>query len=72
MDRQPTPVFLGFPSGSAGEESACTVGDLGLISGLGGSPEGGHGNSVQCSLLESPHGRKIWWATVHGVAVRHD
>ena len=30
-DRLPTPVFLGFPCGSAGKESACNVGDLGLI-----------------------------------------
>ena len=29
----PTPVFLGFPYGSAGKESACNAGDLGLISG---------------------------------------
>ena len=28
-DRLPTPVFLGFPYGSAGIESACNVGDLG-------------------------------------------
>ena len=28
-DRLPTPVFLGFPCGSAGKESACNVGDLG-------------------------------------------
>ena len=28
-DRLPTPVFLGFPGGSAGEESAFTVRDLG-------------------------------------------
>jgi len=28
----PTPAFLGFPDGSAGEESACNVGDLGFIS----------------------------------------
>ena len=34
-DRLPTPVFLGFPGGSAGKESACNVGDLGLIPGLG-------------------------------------
>ena len=27
----PTPVFLGFPGGSAGKESACNVGDLGSI-----------------------------------------
>ena len=29
-DRLPTPVFLGFPCGSAGKESACNVGSLGL------------------------------------------
>ena len=34
-DRQPTPVFLGFPGGSAGKEPACNVGDLGSITGLG-------------------------------------
>ena len=28
-DRFPTPVFLGFPCGSAGKESACNAGDLG-------------------------------------------
>ena len=28
-DRVPTPVFLGFPCGSAGKESACNAGDLG-------------------------------------------
>ena len=36
-DRLPTPVFLGFPCGSAGKESACNVGDLALIPGLGRS-----------------------------------
>ena len=34
----PTPVFLGFPCGSAGKESTCIVGDPGLIPGLGRSP----------------------------------
>ena len=28
-DRLPTPVYLGFPCGSAGKESACNAGDLG-------------------------------------------
>ena len=37
-DRLPTPVFLGFPCGSASKESACNVGDLGLTPGLGKSP----------------------------------
>ena len=27
-DRIPTPVFLGFPGGSAGKESTCNAGDL--------------------------------------------
>ena len=37
----PSPVFLGLPCGSAGKESACNVGDLGSIPGLGRSPGGG-------------------------------
>ena len=37
-DGLPTPVSLGFPDGSAVKESACNVGDLGLILGLGRSP----------------------------------
>ena len=32
-DRLPTPVFLGFPGGSASKESACNVGDLGSVLG---------------------------------------
>ena len=34
-NRLPTPVFLGFPCGSAGKKSACNAGDLVLIPGLG-------------------------------------
>ena len=33
-DRLPTPVFLDFPGGSDGEESAHSTADLGLIPGL--------------------------------------
>ena len=47
-----------FPGGSVGEESACNAGDLGLISGLGKSPGGGHGNPLQYSCLENPHGKR--------------
>ena len=49
-----------FPSatGSVSKESACNMGDLGLITGLGGSPTGGHGNPHQYSCLENPHGQK--------------
>ena len=44
-------------SGSDGKESACSVGDLGSIPGLGISPRGGHGNSLQYSCLENFHGQ---------------
>ena len=45
----------GFPGGSDGKESTCNAGDLGLIPGLGRSPGGGHGNSLQYACLENPH-----------------
>ena len=56
-DRLPTPVLMGFPGGSEGIESVCNVGDLGSIPGLGRSP-GGHGNPLQYSCLENPHGQR--------------
>ena len=37
---------MGFPGGSDGEESMCSVGDWGSIPGLGRSPGGGHGNPL--------------------------
>ena len=40
------------------KESACNLGDLGSILGLGASPGGGHVNPLQYSSLESPHGQK--------------
>ena len=67
-DRLPAPVFLGFPGGSGGKESACNVGDLGSIPGLGRSPGGGQGNVLQYSCLEKSMDRGAWQATVHGVA----
>ena len=44
---------LGFPCGSPGKESACNVGDLGLILGLGRSPGEGKGYPLQYSGLEN-------------------
>ena len=52
-DRLPTPVFLGFLCGSAGKESACNVGNLSLIPGLGRSPGEGKGYPLQDSGLEN-------------------
>ena len=59
--------MLGFPGGSDGKDSACTVGDPSSIPGLGRSPGGGHGNPLQCSCLENPIDRGAWKAIVHGV-----
>ena len=59
---------MNFPCGSADKESACNVGDLGSIPGLGRSPGEGNGYPVQYSCLENSMDRGAWWATVHGVA----
>ena len=56
-------VFLGFPCGSAGKESACNEGDLGSIPGLGRSPGEGKCYPLQYSGLENPMDYII-----HGVA----
>ena len=51
--RLPTPVFLGFPCDSAGNESACNAEGLGSIPGLGRSPGEGKGYPLQYSGLEN-------------------
>ena len=56
----------GFPGGSDGKESACNVGDLGSIPGLGRSPGEGNGNPLHYSCLENSMDRGAWWATAHG------
>ena len=62
-DRLGTPVFLGFSCGSTGKESACNVGDLGLIPRLGRSPGEGNGYPLQYFGLENSMG-----CIVHEVA----
>ena len=56
-----------FPGGSNGKESACSVGDLGFIPGLGRSSGERNGNPFQYSCLENSMGRGAWWAIVHVV-----
>ena len=51
-------VGMGFPGGSNGKEFASNAGDLGSIPGLGRYPGGGHGNPLQYSCLENPHGQR--------------
>ena len=50
--------ILGLPCGSDHKESTCNVGDLGSIPWLGRSPGGEHGNPLQYSCLENPHGQR--------------
>ena len=54
---------VGFPCSSAGKESTCNAGDLGLIPGLRRSPGEGNGYSLQYSGLENSMD-----CIVHGVA----
>ena len=42
-----------FPGDSDGKESACNVGDLGLIPGSGRSPGESNGNPLQYSFLQN-------------------
>ena len=62
-DRLPTPIFLGFPCGLAGNESTCSAGNLGLIPGLGRSPGEEKCYPLQYSGLENSMD-----CIVHGVA----
>ena len=58
-------VVLGVKNSPA---NAGDVGNVGSIPGLGRSPGGGHGNSLQHSCLENPIDREAWRAMVHRVA----
>ena len=57
--------ILGLPCGSAGEESACSAGDLGLIPGLGRCP--GEGKGYHCSILAWRIPWTVENSIVHGV-----
>ena len=49
------------PGDSDCKESTCNEGDLGSVPDLGRSPQGGHGNVLQYSCLENPHGQRSPW-----------
>ena len=59
---------MGLPYSAVGKESACSVGDPGLIPGLGRSPGEGNGDPLQYPCLENLMERGAWWAVLHGVA----
>ena len=49
---------MGLPWWLSGKEYAHSAGATSSIPGLGRSPEGGHGNPLQYSCLEIPHGQR--------------
>ena len=61
-------ILTSFPGGLEVKVSACSVGDLGSIPGLGRFLGEGNGNQLQHFWLENPMDGGAWWATVHGVA----
>ena len=48
--------MVGFRGGSVGKESVCNAGDLGSVPRLGRSLGERHGNLLQYSCVENPHG----------------
>ena len=58
--------MFGLPRWLSGKESACKAedtGELGVIPGLGKSPEEGTGNPLQYSSLENSMDRGVWRVT---------
>ena len=51
------------PPASAGD-----IRDMSSIPGLGRSPGGGPGNSLQYFCLESPMDRGAWWSIIRRIA----
>ena len=60
--------WFGLPYSSDCEESACGVGDVGLIPGSERSSGEGNCSPLQYSCPENPMDGGAWWATVHWVA----
>ena len=55
--QMPLGVASGFPGGSDGKESVCSVEDPGVIPGLGRPPGEGNGSQLQYSSLENSMAR---------------
>ena len=63
-------VLFHFTNDSDNKESACNVGDLSSIPGLGRYPGEGNGNPFQYSCLKNPIERGAWPATVYAVTIQ--
>ena len=59
--------FLGFPSSSAGKESACNAGDPVLFLGREDPLEKGMATHASILAWRIPMDREAWWATIYEV-----
>jgi len=60
-------IYVGFPGGSDGKESAFNAGDLDFISGSGRYAGERNNNPLQYSCLDNSMNRRAWQPAVHGV-----
>ena len=71
----PWKIWVEFPGVSVVKNPPVNAGDLGYmgsVPGSGRSPGEENGNPLQCSCLDNPMGRRIWWGAVHGVTKESD
>ena len=66
-EQGPPGLEQGFPGGSDGKESACSLRDLGSNPGLGKASGEGNDYPLWYSCLENSIDREAWWAVIHGV-----
>ena len=64
-------IILGFLGVSLVKNVPDNAGDVGLIPRLGRYPGDRNGNPLQYSCLGNLMDRRVWWATIHGVAKSH-
>ena len=64
-------IYLGelleIPWWFSGQESTCNAEDAGSVPGLGWSPGGGNGSTLQYAYLEDSKGRGAWQAADHRI-----
>ena len=60
-------IGTGFPGGSNGKESTCSMGELGSVPGWDDPLEEGMATHSSMLVLENPMDRGAWRATVYGV-----
>ena len=68
-------VFGGFPGGAVVKNLPANAEDKREVCsspGSGRCPGGGNGNPLQCSCLENPRDRGVWWVSTGLQRGRHD